>query len=246
MTDQAQLTPTEQTTEPTTTVATDASTAGGGAGDRGARRGGRGGGNQQRRGGFRRGGRGRDNNEEQDEFEQKTVDLARVTRVVKGGKRMRFRATIAVGNRQGQVGIGMGKGQDVTAAMNKAVTKAKKQLVTVPIVRQTIPFELRSKFKASIVLLKPAVAGRGIIAGGAVRTVLELSGIPNIVAKMVGGGNKVSNVQATMVALRELEQWGRRNGKISSAATTHAASLAGPKKTGRSGRGGRSGAHTTA
>lgn len=245
MTDQTQLKNIEPTTEPTTTVATETPTASVSAPERGPRRGGRGGGNQQRRGGFRRGGRGRDSGEEQDEFEQKTVDLARVTRVVKGGKRMRFRATIAVGNRQGQVGIGMGKGQDVTSAMNKAVTKAKKQLVTVPIIRQTIPFELRRKFKASIVLLKPAVAGRGIIAGGAVRTVLELAGIPNIVAKMVGGGNKVSNVQATMVALRELEQWGRHNGKISSS-VTHAASPVNPKRTGRSGRSGRSGAHTTA
>lgn len=246
MSDQEQLTSTPApvvTPQSTTPAATPA--AGGGVPAFGQRRGGRGGGYQQRRGGGRRGGRGRDSNEEQDEFEQKTVDLARVTRVVKGGKRMRFRATIAVGNRQGQVGVAMGKGKDVTSAMNKAVTKAKKQLVTVPIVRQTIPFELRCKFKASVVLLKPAVAGRGIIAGGAVRTVLELSGIPNVVAKMVGGGNKVSNVKATMVALRELERWGRRHGKLGSA-TTHSASATGAKRQGRPGRHSRSGAHTTA
>lgn len=246
MTDTEKLTTPEQTTEPTSPVVTNTPPAVVVAGAPvSPRRGGRGGGNQ-RRGGFRRGGRGRDGNEEQDEFEQKTIDLARVTRVVKGGKRMRFRATVAVGNRQGQVAVGMGKGQDVATAMNKAVTKAKKLLVTVPIIRQTIPFELRCKFKASIVLLKPAVAGRGIIAGGAVRTVLELAGIPNVVAKMVGGGNKVSNVQATMVALRELEQWGRRNGKISSTASL-AAPTAGTKRPGgRMARPGRAKAHTTA
>ncbi len=158
------------------------------------------------RGGNRRR-RPRRGQEEKDEFEQKTIDLARVTRVVKGGKRMRFRACIVIGDRAGRVGMGLAKGQDVSTAMNKAVNQAKKNLVTVPFDNETILFEVTEQFKAAKVLLKPAGTGRGIIAGGAVRSVLELAGVPNVVAKILGTNNKVSNVRATMAALQRFSDW---------------------------------------
>jgi len=159
------------------------------------------------RGGQAKGGRRghREKDGVADEFEQKIIDLARVTRVMAGGKRMRFRACVAIGDRKGRVAIGLAKGKDVTMAIAKAVTKAKKSIVTVPITRETIPYEIREKFKAGRILLKPAKKGKGIIAGGAVRVILELSGIPNVVAKILGTNNKVTNVKATIKALKKFE-----------------------------------------
>lgn len=139
-----------------------------------------------------------------DEFEQKIVDLARVTRVMAGGKRMRFRAAVVVGNKKGQVGVGVGKGADVSIAVEKANRQARKNLINIPIVNDTIPHQIRVKYSAAIVLLKPAVAGRGIIAGGPVRMVLELSGIKNIVSKMQGSNNKISNINAVILGLSSL------------------------------------------
>jgi len=140
-----------------------------------------------------------------EEFEQKIIDLARVTRVMAGGKRMRFRACVVIGNKRGQIGFAIAKGADVTLAVNKAVTKAKKELITIITKKDTIPHEVRVKYKAAQILLKPAPVGTGIKAGGAVREVLAISGIPNIVAKILGSNNKINNVKATFVALQKLK-----------------------------------------
>ena len=160
------------------------------------------GGQGQRRGprrdGPQRGGGG-------EEFEQKILDLSRVTRVTAGGKRMRFRACVAIGDLKGRVGVGLAKGLDVSSAVTKATARAKKEIVHVPIVRETIPFDVNVKFKASTVLMKPAPKGTGIIAGGVVRLILTLAGVPNVAAKMLGSSNRVTNAKATMRALAELE-----------------------------------------
>lgn len=142
----------------------------------------------------------------QSEFEQRIIDLARVTRVSAGGKRLRFRALVALGDKKGRVGWALAKGADVTIAVNKAVNHAKKQMFKINLVNDTIPHQVVAKFKAAKVLLKPAVIGRGIIAGGAVRNILELAGVPNIYGKILGRTNsKISNVQATFKALRALK-----------------------------------------
>ncbi len=140
------------------------------------------------------------------EFDQAIIDIARVTRVMAGGKRMRFRACVAIGDRNGRVGSAVAKGADVTLAINKAVTKAKKNLISVPIVNETIPHRLDVKFGAAKILLKPAPKGTGIIAGGAVRIVLDLAGVSNVVAKILGTNNKINNVKATLKALKLLKR----------------------------------------
>ncbi len=150
------------------------------------------------------------------EFEQKLVDLARVTRVVAGGRRFRFRAAVVIGNRKGKVGIGVAKGADVTIAVEKAVAQAKKELVQLTLAQNTITHSVRCKYKSAIVLLKPARPGTGLIAGGAVRAVVELAGIRDIVSKMLGSKNKINNMHATLEALssqESLEQVAKRRGK---------------------------------
>src|SRR3989344_8033979 len=119
------------------------------------------------------------------EFEQQIVDLARVTRVMAGGKRMRFRACVVIGDKKGRVGWAVAKGADVTIAVNKAVAKAKKNMIKVIFVKDTIPHQVEVKFKAAKLMLKPAVAGTGIIAGGAARSVLEMAGMPNVYGKIL-------------------------------------------------------------
>lgn len=138
------------------------------------------------------------------EFAQTIIDLSRVTRVMAGGKRMRFRACVVVGDKKGKIGYGIAKGADVTLAVNKAATKAKKAMVTIPITNGTIPHALEIKFKAARMLMKPAPQGTGVMAGGAVRQALELSGIDNIVAKIFGSKNKLNNIHALFAALVEL------------------------------------------
>lgn len=133
------------------------------------------------------------------------VDLARVARVVAGGKRFKFRATVVIGDRKGRVGFGMGKGRDVSSAVDKASRVARKNLVEVPIVNDTIPHEVRVSFGGADVLIKPARPGTGIIAGGAVRPVIELSGVKNVVSKMFGSSNAANNVKATIEALAQLQ-----------------------------------------
>jgi len=143
----------------------------------------------------------RHSNKEKDEFDQKLIDIARVTRVMAGGKRMTFRACVVIGDKKGRVAMGLRKGVDVSIAINKAVNAAKKKIVKVNIINDTIPGKVREKFGAAIVLLKPAPKGTGVIAGGAVRSVLELAGVKNVVSKMLGSHNKINNVQATINAL---------------------------------------------
>ncbi len=118
-----------------------------------------------------------------------------------GGKRMRFRACVGVGDGKGRVGVGVTKGVDVTTAINKAVARAKKHLVTIPQVNETIPHAIRVKFGAAQILLKPAPQGTGIIAGGPVRILMDLAGVKNIVSKMLGSQNKINNSYATIKAL---------------------------------------------
>lgn len=144
--------------------------------------------------------------QEKDGFESKLLDLARVTRMTAGGRRLRFRAIMVMGNRAGKVGIGVAKGKDVAKAIEKATRLAKKNLITVPIVEETIPYEVTSKFGAARVLLRPQRKGRGLIAGGTVRIVCALAGIKNISSKILGRtGNKLNNARATIIALEKLK-----------------------------------------
>ncbi len=144
--------------------------------------------------------------EEPKEFDQRILDLARVTRVTAGGKRMRFRACVIIGDRKGRVGQGTAKGLDVTDSVNKAVRQAKKRMLTVPIVKGSIPHSVHVKFGAAKVLLNPAPQGTGVKAGGAVRVVLEMAGVPNATAKMLGAKNKINNAKATLLALAKLRK----------------------------------------
>ncbi len=142
---------------------------------------------------------------EKPEFDQKLLDLARVTRVVKGGRRFRFRATLVIGNRKGKVGVGVAKGADVSDAIQKAYNNASKNMIEVKMNGSTISHDIKIKLGSARVLLKPAAQGRGIIAGGAVRAVVELSGIKDIVSKSLGTSNKLNVARATIVALKELK-----------------------------------------
>ncbi len=173
-----------------------------GGGGGGGFRGGRGGGGGP--GGRRRDGGSKSDGPAEADYEEKNIEIARVTRVTKGGKRMRFRALTVIGNRKGRVGFGLAKGADVALSTSKATTQARKALLTVPIVFETIPHPVSAKFGAAFILLKPAPRGTGIKAGGAVRAVLELAGVPNVVSKILGSSNKINNVKATFAALKKL------------------------------------------
>jgi len=142
---------------------------------------------------------------QRDEFDQKVVEVKRVTRVVAGGKRMRFRALIVIGDHKGKVGMGLKKGADVSESVNKAVNAAKKNMITLPLVNETIPHEMNMKYKSSSLLLKPAKPGTGVIAGGAVRQVFELAGVKNVVSKMLGSNNKVNNIKAVFEAFKKMK-----------------------------------------
>lgn len=157
-------------------------------------------------GGQRRGDRRGGDRPAQDEFDQKIIDIARVTRVMAGGKRMRFRACVAIGDHKGRVAIGLAKGLDVTIAVNKAVNQAKKNLITVPMINKTIPHEIEQKSDSAKILLKPAKQGRGIIAGSVIRVILELAGVNNITSKMLGSHNKVNNAKCVIKALQSLKK----------------------------------------
>ena len=150
--------------------------------------------------------RGRHGKNEKPDFDQKLLDLARVTRVVKGGRRFSFRASVVIGNRKGKVGFGVAKGSDVSNAIGKAVANAKKKMVVVRRTNTSIAYNVTKKFGAAKVLIKPAKEGRGIVAGGAMRAVIELAGIKDIVAKSLGSANKINVARATIAALEELSQ----------------------------------------
>lgn len=138
---------------------------------------------------------------EKPEFDQKLLDLARVTRVVKGGRRFSFRATLVIGNRKGRVGVGVGKGPDASESIKKAFNDAKKNLITVRMKRGTVPHDIKFKSGSAKLIIKPATAGRGIVAGGAMRSVFDLAGIKDIVAKSFGTPNKLNLSRATVEAL---------------------------------------------
>ena len=138
------------------------------------------------------------------EFEEQVVQVDRVTRVVKGGRRLRFRATVVIGDKKGTVGYGIGKATEVQLAIQKAVAKAKKRLIHIPIYKGSIPHNVQVKYKASIVLIKPASVGTGIIAGGAVRQIMELVGVHNVLSKSLGSNNKINTAKATYKALTQL------------------------------------------
>jgi small subunit ribosomal protein S5 len=138
------------------------------------------------------------------EFEQKTLALDRVTRVTAGGKRMSFRAALIIGDRKGRVGFGVAKGADVQISMDKAYRKAKKTVIRVPLHNDTIPHAVWTKFGSAVVMLKPAPRGTGLKSGGAVRSVLELAGVPNAVSKIVNSKNKANIAKATFQAISML------------------------------------------
>ena len=142
--------------------------------------------------------------EKKDRFEDRVVSVARVSKTVKGGRRMSFSALVVVGDREGTVGFGLGKAGEVPEAVRKAVAQAKKSLVSVPLENQSIPFMVQSKFGASKLLMSPAPDGTGIVAGRAVRAIAELAGIPNLMAKIQGSRNPHNVVKATFAGLRQL------------------------------------------
>ncbi|MEI8229836.1 MAG: 30S ribosomal protein S5 [Candidatus Peregrinibacteria bacterium] len=142
---------------------------------------------------------------EPSEFEETTLSVDRVTRVVAGGRRMRFRAIVVVGNKKGKVGLGTGKATEVQAAVKKAVTAAKRKMFRIPLIEGTIPHQIDMKFKAAKIRLIPASKGTGIIAGGAARVILENVGVKDILSKRFGTGNKLVNAQAVILALQALK-----------------------------------------
>jgi len=145
--------------------------------------------------------------EKREEFESKLLDLARVAHTRAGGKKLRFRAVIVAGNKAGKVGVGVASGLDVAQAVEKATFQTKKNVIEVPIVRDTIPHEVEAKFGPARVLLRPQRKGRGLVAGGTVRVICTLAGIKNISSKLLGKtGNKLNNARATIEALKKLKQ----------------------------------------
>lgn len=152
--------------------------------------------NNDRRGGFR---------EVEKEFREELLEVARVTRVTAGGRQLRFRAAVVVGNGKGTVGLGTGKAGEVVVAIEKAVRDAKKNLITFPIKNGSVPHDVKANFKATSVLVHQAAEGTGIIAGGAVRKLMFVSGLKDVIAKRFGGTNQLTNVRAALRALAGLK-----------------------------------------
>lgn len=153
---------------------------------------------------------------EEKQFDERVVNIDRVARVVKGGRRFRFRALVVVGDRKGKVGIGIAKGADVTSAVAKAVEVAKKSFVSVSLYKGTLAHEVEAKVGGAKILIKPASAGTGLIAGGVVRTILEVAGVANALSKSLGSSNKINTSYATIAALNSIQpasQWITRQGE---------------------------------
>lgn len=143
-------------------------------------------------------------------FEEQVINIDRVSRVVKGGRRFRFKALVVVGDRKTKVGVGVSKGQDVQTAIAKATDVAKKNMITIPVINTTIPHEAEVKVSGARVLIKPAAPGTGIIAGGVVRQIIGVTGINNMLSKSLGSTNKVNIAYATIDALKSLvprDEW---------------------------------------
>lgn len=153
-----------------------------------------------------RGDRRRDGSDAESEWMEKVVQIRRVTKVVKGGKKLSFRAVVIVGNGKGNVGVGVGKASDVVSAIQKAAVDAKKCLINVTMLDTSIPHLIIGEAGASRVLLKPASKGTGVIAGGSVRTVLELAGIKDVLSKALGASSPLNNARATANALQRLHR----------------------------------------
>ncbi|QQG45039.1 MAG: 30S ribosomal protein S5 [Candidatus Sungiibacteriota bacterium] len=156
---------------------------------------------------------GQDFGRERSEFDQTVLDVRRTARVVAGGRRFTFRATVVIGNRNGKVGLGIGKGADVASAVEKAVYQAKKNVIIVPLTSSySIPHEVSAKFSSARIILKPSREGRGLVAGGPVRTIAGLVGIKNLTSKIISRTvNKLNNAGATMEALKKLKQPSKNN-----------------------------------
>lgn len=155
---------------------------------------------------FKTGKQSKQSEKEKSEFESKVLDVARVTRVAAGGKRFRFRVTLVLGNRKGKVGIGVDKGADVAQAIEKATRAARKGLIAIPIVNDTIPHAVIGKYSSAKILLKPRLKGRGLVVGSAARAICDLSGIKNISGKILSRStNKLNIARATMEALKKLK-----------------------------------------
>lgn len=146
------------------------------------------------------------------EFEEYVLQVDRVARTVKGGRRIRFRALVICGNKNGKVGIGIGKAGEVAGAVAKASTVARKHFIEVPIINETIPYEIEMRQGAAHIILKPAKPGTSVIAGGTIRVICNLAGIRNLVAKILGTANKINNAQTTIKAFEELSRrWKEKN-----------------------------------
>ena len=152
-------------------------------------------------------------NEMLKEFEETVIEIKRISKKTKGGNKMRFSALVVVGDKKGQVGVGLSKAPDVRSAIKKAIGAARRRMITVPIEGTTIPYSVKEKFSAAKILLKPAPAGSGIIAGGPMRVVLEAAGVRDAVGKILGTNNKVSNVYATLEALKTISKIKERREK---------------------------------
>lgn len=147
------------------------------------------------------------------EFEETVVEIKRVSKKTKGGNTMRFSALVVVGDKKGKVGIGLTKAPDVRSAIRKSIESAKRKMIKIPLSGTTIPYSVNEKFSAAKILLKPAPTGSGIIAGGAMRVVLEAAGVRDAVGKIMGTRNKVSNVYATLEALKTIKKLDERKTK---------------------------------
>ncbi|OGV95189.1 30S ribosomal protein S5 [Microgenomates group bacterium RIFCSPLOWO2_01_FULL_46_13] len=161
----------------------------------------------------------RNQQREVSEFEEKVVQVNRVSKKTKGGNNIGFSVLMVVGDRKGRVGVGLGKAPDVLSAIKKGVRRAKKQLVRISMKKTTIPFQMTYKYGAAKILLKPAPAGTGVIAGGAVRVVVEAAGIRDIVSKILGSRNQASNVYATFGALKMMRMIASEKGLVDSRPT---------------------------